>query len=48
MEREPHCDVEKISAMIKSQVPSATLEKNIGGELSFILPKKYTQRYGSR
>uniref|UniRef100_A0A8B7TJB2 ATP-binding cassette sub-family A member 3-like n=1 Tax=Castor canadensis TaxID=51338 RepID=A0A8B7TJB2_CASCN len=43
MEREPHCDVEKISAMIKSQVPSATLEKNIGGELSFILPKKYTQ-----
>ncbi|XP_076997701.1 phospholipid-transporting ATPase ABCA3-like isoform X2 [Tamandua tetradactyla] len=45
MEREPHCDVEKISELIRYHIPNATLENNIGAELSFILPKKYIQRF---
>uniref|UniRef100_A0A8C9DPX7 ABC transporter domain-containing protein n=1 Tax=Prolemur simus TaxID=1328070 RepID=A0A8C9DPX7_PROSS len=45
MEREPHCDVEEISATIHCHVPDATLDKNIGAELSYILPKEYTQRF---
>nr|XP_040133807.1 ATP-binding cassette sub-family A member 3-like [Ictidomys tridecemlineatus] len=45
MQREPHCDVEKISAMIQSHVPGAMLEDDIGDELSFVLPKEYTHRF---
>nr|XP_058142277.1 phospholipid-transporting ATPase ABCA3-like [Dasypus novemcinctus] len=45
MEREPHCDVEKISTLINNHIPNATLEKNIGAELSFILPKEHIQRF---
>lgn len=46
MVKEPHCDVEEISKLIYYYVPSATLEKNVRNELSFILPKEYTHRYG--
>ncbi|KAG8513504.1 LOW QUALITY PROTEIN: ATP-binding cassette sub-family A member 3 [Galemys pyrenaicus] len=45
IETEPYCDTEEISAVIHSHVPSATLENNIGTELSFILPKEYTHRF---
>nr|XP_012645578.1 ATP-binding cassette sub-family A member 3-like isoform X3 [Microcebus murinus]XP_012645580.1 ATP-binding cassette sub-family A member 3-like isoform X3 [Microcebus murinus]XP_020137274.1 ATP-binding cassette sub-family A member 3-like isoform X3 [Microcebus murinus]XP_020137277.1 ATP-binding cassette sub-family A member 3-like isoform X3 [Microcebus murinus] len=45
MKREPHCDIEEISAIIHSHVPDATLENDIGAELSYILPKEYTQRF---
>ncbi|XP_027629544.1 ATP-binding cassette sub-family A member 3-like isoform X2 [Tupaia chinensis] len=45
MDKEPHCVVEKVSAMIHSHVPNATLERNIGTELSFILSKEYTERF---
>nr|KAF6490070.1 hypothetical protein HJG59_010432 [Molossus molossus] len=45
MEIEPRCDVEKISAVIQSHIPDATLEKYTGAELSFILPKEYIRRF---
>ncbi|KAM5130483.1 phospholipid-transporting ATPase ABCA3-like [Callospermophilus lateralis] len=45
MQREPRCDVEKISAMIQSHVPGAMLEDDIGDELSFVLLKEYTHRF---
>ncbi|XP_045632438.1 phospholipid-transporting ATPase ABCA3-like [Ursus americanus] len=45
MEKESHCDVEKISAIIHSHIPDATVENFTGAELSFILPKEYTQRF---
>ncbi|XP_070088304.1 phospholipid-transporting ATPase ABCA3-like isoform X19 [Equus przewalskii] len=45
LEREPHCDVEKVSAMIQSHIPDATLENCTGAELSFILPKEYAHRF---
>uniref|UniRef100_A0A8D2E3W9 ABC transporter domain-containing protein n=1 Tax=Sciurus vulgaris TaxID=55149 RepID=A0A8D2E3W9_SCIVU len=45
MQREPLCDVEKISAMIQSHVPGAELENDIGDELSFVLLKEYTHRF---
>lgn len=48
LEREPHCDVEKVSAMIQSHIPDATLENCTGAELSFILPKEYAHRYRFR
>ncbi|XP_004398889.1 PREDICTED: ATP-binding cassette sub-family A member 3-like [Odobenus rosmarus divergens] len=45
MEKGPHCDVKKISAIIHSHIPDATVENFTGAELSFILPKEYTQRF---
>ncbi|XP_035969082.2 phospholipid-transporting ATPase ABCA3-like [Halichoerus grypus] len=45
MEKESNCDVEKISAIIHSHIPDATVENFTGAELSFILPKEYTQRF---
>ncbi|XP_072609792.1 phospholipid-transporting ATPase ABCA3-like isoform X2 [Vulpes vulpes] len=44
MEKESHCDVEKISEIIHSHIPDATVENFTGAELSFILPKEYTHR----
>ncbi|XP_054570377.1 phospholipid-transporting ATPase ABCA3-like [Eptesicus fuscus] len=43
--KEPHCNVEEISKLIYYHIPSATLEKNVMNELSFILPKDYTHRF---
>ncbi|KAB1263376.1 ATP-binding cassette sub-family A member 3 [Camelus dromedarius] len=48
MVKEPHCDIEEISKLIYYHIPTATLEKNVRNELSFILPKEYTHRYGFR
>nr|XP_045377110.1 phospholipid-transporting ATPase ABCA3-like isoform X4 [Camelus bactrianus] len=45
MEREPHCDVDEVSAMIQSHIPGAVLENCFGAELSFILPKEHTHRF---
>ncbi|XP_054570373.1 phospholipid-transporting ATPase ABCA3-like isoform X2 [Eptesicus fuscus] len=45
MEIEPQCDVEKLSAVIQSYIPHATLEKYTEAELSFILPKEYIERF---
>ncbi|XP_063082713.1 phospholipid-transporting ATPase ABCA3-like [Cavia porcellus] len=41
----PHCDVEEISKLIHYYAPKAILESNVGTELSFILPKEYTDRF---
>ncbi|XP_060028821.1 phospholipid-transporting ATPase ABCA3-like isoform X2 [Erinaceus europaeus] len=45
MEKKVYCDVGKISALIQFHIPDATLENNIGAELSFILPKEYSHRF---
>uniref|UniRef100_G1Q1D1 ATP-binding cassette sub-family A member 3-like n=1 Tax=Myotis lucifugus TaxID=59463 RepID=G1Q1D1_MYOLU len=45
MEIDPQCDVEKLSAVIQSHIPHATLEECTGAELSFILPKEYIHRF---
>ncbi|XP_024416312.2 phospholipid-transporting ATPase ABCA3-like [Desmodus rotundus] len=45
MVKEPHCNVEEISKLIYYHTPSATLEKNVRNELSFILPKEYTHSF---
>ncbi|XP_014391344.1 PREDICTED: ATP-binding cassette sub-family A member 3, partial [Myotis brandtii] len=45
MEIDPQCDVEKLSALIRSHIPQATLEECTGAELSFILPKEYIHRF---
>ncbi|XP_049760992.1 phospholipid-transporting ATPase ABCA3-like [Elephas maximus indicus] len=45
MVKEPHCQVEEISQLIHYHIPTATLENNVGSELSFILPKEYTHRF---
>ncbi|XP_031243982.1 ATP-binding cassette sub-family A member 3-like isoform X2 [Mastomys coucha] len=45
MVKEPYCDIDEISKLIHSYVPIATLETNVGNELSFILPKEYTHRF---
>ncbi|XP_012500397.1 PREDICTED: ATP-binding cassette sub-family A member 3-like [Propithecus coquereli] len=43
--KEPHCDVEEISRLIHYYTPTATLENNVGTELSFIVPKEYIYRF---
>ncbi|XP_026899340.1 phospholipid-transporting ATPase ABCA3 [Acinonyx jubatus] len=45
--KEPHCDPEAISRLVRHHVPSATLESRAGAELSFILPKESTHRFES-
>lgn len=48
MEIEPQCDVEKMSAVIQSHIPDATLEKYTEAELSFVLHKEDMWRYRFR
>ncbi|XP_072607394.1 phospholipid-transporting ATPase ABCA3-like [Vulpes vulpes] len=43
--KEPHCDVEQITQLVEQHVPDARLETNVAAELSFILPKKHTDRF---
>ncbi|XP_008049514.1 ATP-binding cassette sub-family A member 3 [Carlito syrichta] len=43
--KEPHCNPESISQLVRHHVPNATLESNAGAELSFILPKESTHRF---
>ncbi|XP_058536704.1 phospholipid-transporting ATPase ABCA3-like isoform X4 [Ochotona princeps] len=45
LQKGPHCDVQKISTVIRSHVPNATMENDNEDELSFILPKRYTTRF---
>ncbi|XP_076997705.1 phospholipid-transporting ATPase ABCA3-like [Tamandua tetradactyla] len=45
MVKEPQCKVEEVSQLIHYHIPTATLESNIGTELSFILPKDCTHRF---
>ncbi|XP_006153359.1 ATP-binding cassette sub-family A member 3-like [Tupaia chinensis] len=45
MVKEPQCDVEEVSKLICYHIPTATLENNVGTELSFILPKEYSHRF---
>ncbi|XP_052030926.1 phospholipid-transporting ATPase ABCA3-like [Apodemus sylvaticus] len=45
MVKEPNCVIDEISNLIHSYVSTATLETNVGNELSFILPKEYTHKF---
>nr|XP_012645593.1 ATP-binding cassette sub-family A member 3-like [Microcebus murinus] len=45
MMKNPDCDVENITQLINYHIPTATLENNVGAELSFILPREYTHRF---
>ncbi|XP_040829840.1 phospholipid-transporting ATPase ABCA3-like isoform X2 [Ochotona curzoniae] len=45
LQKGPHCDVQKISAVIRSHVPNAAMENDNEDELSFILPRAYTTRF---
>uniref|UniRef100_G1L1U2 ATP-binding cassette sub-family A member 3 n=1 Tax=Ailuropoda melanoleuca TaxID=9646 RepID=G1L1U2_AILME len=42
MVKEAHCNVEEISKLLQDHIPTATLEKNVNNEVSFVLPKEYT------
>uniref|UniRef100_A0A7N5JDG5 ATP-binding cassette sub-family A member 3 n=1 Tax=Ailuropoda melanoleuca TaxID=9646 RepID=A0A7N5JDG5_AILME len=44
MVKEAHCNVEEISKLLQDHIPTATLEKNVNNEVSFVLPKEYTHR----
>lgn len=43
--KDRHCDVQEISELIKYHIPEARLENNVAAELSFVLPKEYTDRF---
>ncbi|XP_032184445.1 ATP-binding cassette sub-family A member 3-like isoform X1 [Mustela erminea] len=45
MVKEAHCNVEEISKLLQYYIPTATLEKNVNKEVSFILPKEYTHSF---
>ncbi|XP_078008637.1 phospholipid-transporting ATPase ABCA3-like [Phascolarctos cinereus] len=41
----PVCNTEEISRLIFHHVPTATMESNVGAELSFILPKESSYKF---
>ncbi|XP_043832232.1 phospholipid-transporting ATPase ABCA3-like [Dromiciops gliroides] len=43
----PTCNIEEISHLISYHVPTATMESNVGAELSFILPKESSYKFES-
>ncbi|XP_035578111.1 LOW QUALITY PROTEIN: ATP-binding cassette sub-family A member 3-like [Zalophus californianus] len=45
MVKEAHCNVEEICKLLQYHIPTATLEKNVNDEVSFILPKEYTHSF---
>ncbi|XP_037671050.1 ATP-binding cassette sub-family A member 3-like [Choloepus didactylus] len=45
MVKEPNCDLEEITRIISYHIPGAVLENNVAAELSFILPREYTDRF---
>ncbi|XP_045632437.1 phospholipid-transporting ATPase ABCA3-like [Ursus americanus] len=45
MVKEAHCNVEEISKLLQYHIPTATLEKNVNNEVSFVLPKEYTHSF---
>ncbi|XP_006892762.1 PREDICTED: ATP-binding cassette sub-family A member 3-like [Elephantulus edwardii] len=45
MEKKPHCNVKRITSLIDSHIPDATLQSNITTVLSFFLPKEHMQRF---
>ena len=45
--KEPQCDVQQVTQLITSMVPTAALESNIGAELSFVLPDQYRANFES-
>ncbi|XP_074239283.1 phospholipid-transporting ATPase ABCA3-like [Saimiri boliviensis] len=45
MVKMPNCNVTEISELIHHYIPTATLENNVGTELSFILPKNYAHSF---
>ncbi|ELW67824.1 ATP-binding cassette sub-family A member 3 [Tupaia chinensis] len=44
--KEPHCNLEGVSQLVRHHVPNATLQSSAGAELSFVLPKESTHRVG--
>ncbi|XP_074055105.1 phospholipid-transporting ATPase ABCA3-like [Macrotis lagotis] len=43
----PTCNTEEISNLILNHVPGATVESNVGAELSYILPKESSNKFES-
>ncbi|XP_032896611.1 ATP-binding cassette sub-family A member 3 [Amblyraja radiata] len=43
--KEPYCNVDTITSLVKSFVPGATQQTNVGAELSYILPNESTHRF---
>ena len=41
----PHCNVQKLTDVVKSYVPDAELESNISAELSYVLPSESSHKY---
>ncbi|XP_075384227.1 phospholipid-transporting ATPase ABCA3-like [Tenrec ecaudatus] len=44
--KEPQCNVEEIINLFLYHIPTAALESNVGSELSFVLPREYTNKFG--
>ncbi|XP_006872052.1 PREDICTED: ATP-binding cassette sub-family A member 3-like [Chrysochloris asiatica] len=45
MMKEPHCKAAEVSSLIYNYIPNASLDSNVGTELSFILPKECANRF---
>ena len=43
--KESHCDVNAVISLVKSHVPQADVESNVGAELSFVLPQDQVPRF---
>ena len=45
MVKSPHCDVNSVADLIHSYIPNASMESNVGAELSFILPNEASDTF---
>lgn len=45
MVKEPRCDVSKLLEIIQIHIPAASLDTEVGAELSFLLPTEGTSKF---
>ncbi|XP_007951392.1 phospholipid-transporting ATPase ABCA3-like [Orycteropus afer afer] len=44
MVKEPHCKAAEVASLVNTYVPTASLESNVGAQLSFILPTEFQNK----
>ena len=45
MVKSPQCNVNQVADLIHSYIPTASMESNVGAELSFILPNEASDTF---
>ena len=43
--KDPSCDVDRVTDVVKHYVPEAEIESNISAELSYVLPRERANKF---